>query len=276
MRILIFAPLLTALLCWVSTGMAQQESLGDLAKRVQTEKAQKTRQEKSIDVWEGRLTFRAAPRFIEAQRTLVNRTEINIRNSSARAYRFVFVVKCGDWSKSILGNIESSSGPPSEKAIPVDLASPCKWSDLSLEQIREAEGLEGLEPQPSKVLGIDDAELARQATVQRVVEVPSPANSFESALDRAIDVLTSTNAALAGAHVCTAAAFELLKQVAPQTLDVFRRVEAFNSSDIAAALVLAPPSLRARVDAKLAQYSALAERSHELQHVVLLYVGKCP
>lgn len=96
--------------------------------------------------------------------------EIFVQNSSRRDYRYVFTAKCGEWSKKISANIKGSVAVVMRTTIPVDVPSFCLWSTASLEDFREAEGLEGPEPQPSKVPGIDDAELARQATVQRVVE----------------------------------------------------------------------------------------------------------
>ena len=149
-----------------------QESLGDAARRVRAEKEQRARQHKTVDVYKGFLNFKAIPKFSDVQKQLISRMEIQILNSSTLGYRYALTAKCGEWSKDLLGNIEGSTSPPypREKTISLDLPSPCSWSDASLEQVREAEGLEGPEPQPSKVPGIDDAELARRAKIQKALE----------------------------------------------------------------------------------------------------------
>jgi hypothetical protein len=170
------------LLCSVSFAMAQQEPLGDVARRLSAEKKQAARREISIDVYEGHLTMKATPGFVAANKQLIDRIGIVVRNSSPRAYRYTLVTKCGAWSKSASGNIEGSSTGYKEKTVSFDLQSPCSWSEVSLEQVREAEGLEGPDPVPSKVPGIDDAELARQSKMQLVVE-DGPRNSFSNYRD---------------------------------------------------------------------------------------------
>jgi hypothetical protein len=168
-------------------GAVPQESLADAARRVRAEKEQKGRQRKTVEVYKGFLYFNTIPKFSDIQGQLISRMEIQILNSSTLGYRYVLVAKCGEWSKELSGNIESSPHRPysREKTILLDLPSPCKWSDASLEQVREAEGLEGPEPQPSKVPGIDDAELARRAKIQEAFE-EAPRISI-SELQRRVD-----------------------------------------------------------------------------------------
>jgi hypothetical protein len=162
----------------------QQESLGDVARRIRAEKEQKTRQVKNVDVYQGSLTFKAIPAFSDAQKQSINGMEIRILNSSPLGYRFALTAKCAQWTNTISGNIEGSAGAPKQKTISVDLPSACRWSDASLEQVREAEGLEGPEPHAPKVEGIDDAELARQAKIEKVV-INDPNNSISELLRRA-------------------------------------------------------------------------------------------
>jgi hypothetical protein len=168
-------------------GAVPQESLADAARRVRAEKEQRVRQHKTVDVYKGFLNFKAIPKFSDTQRQLVSRMEIQILNSSTLGYRYALTAKCGEWSKELSGNIESSPHPPysREKTISLDLPSPCGWSYASLENVREAEGLEGPEPQPSKVPGIDDAELARRAKIQEAFE-EAPRISI-SELQRRVD-----------------------------------------------------------------------------------------
>jgi hypothetical protein len=166
------AVVITLACCSAFGGPVPQESLADAAKRVRAEKEQKARQHKTVDVYRGSLNFKAIPKFSDVQKQLISGMEIQVLNSSTLGYRYVLTAKCGEWSKELSGNIESSPNPPysKEKRISLDLPSPCSWSDASLAQVREAEGLEGPEPQPSKVQGIDDAELARRAKMQKTFE----------------------------------------------------------------------------------------------------------
>lgn len=166
-------------------GMAQQESLGDVARRIRAQNEQKARQWKSVDVYQGRLTFKAIPKFADAQKLLINSMEVQIRNSSPKGYRYAFTVKCGEWSKAVSGNIKGTTDSQGEKTNSFDLPAPCNWRDASLDQLREGEGLEGPEPKPSKVPGIDDAELARQSKMETVVE-NTPRNSI-SDLQKRVD-----------------------------------------------------------------------------------------
>ena len=167
-----FAVVITLACCSAFGGPVPQESLADAAKRVRAEKEQKARQHKTVDVYRGFLNFKAIPKFSDVQKQVISAIEIQVLNSSTLGYRYVLTAKCGEWSKELAGNIESSPNPPysKEKRIQLDLPSPCSWSDASLEQVREAEGLEGPEPQPPKVPGIDDAELARRAKIQKASE----------------------------------------------------------------------------------------------------------
>jgi hypothetical protein len=167
-----FAVVITLACCSAFGGPLPQESVADAARRVRAEKEQNARQHKTVDVYRGSLNFKAIPEFSDVQKQLISGIEIQVLNSSALGYRFVLTAKCEEWNKELSGNIESSPNPPysKEKRIRLDLPSPCSWSDVSLEQVREAQGLEGPEPQPPKVPGIDDAELARRAKMQKTFE----------------------------------------------------------------------------------------------------------
>jgi len=142
-----------ALVGGFGTRAVAQESLADAAKRVRANKEQKARQHKTVDVYRGSLNFKAIPKFSDVQEQLITGMEIQVLNSSTLGYRYVLTAKCGEWSKELSGNIESSPNPPysKEKRIQLDLPSPCSWSAASLEEVREAEGLEGPEPQAPKV-----------------------------------------------------------------------------------------------------------------------------
>lgn len=167
--------------------MAQNEPLGDVARRLRAESDQEARQRKSVDVYQGHLTFKVIPKFVDAQKKLINGMEVQVRKSSPNAYRYAFTLKCGEWNKEVPGNIKGSVDSQEEKTNSFDLPLPCNWRDASLDQLREAEGLEGPDPKPSKVPGIDDAELARQEKAREVV----PANSV-SELQRRVDEACKT------------------------------------------------------------------------------------
>ncbi len=162
---------------------ARPPSLAEVARQARALKEQRAQQEKSIDVYEGRLTLKATPKFEDTQNRLINQMEIFVRNSSRRNYRYVFTAKCGDWSKKLSANIKGSSDGTTQASILVDVPATCDWSTAVLSDFREAEGLDGPEARPSKVPGIDDAELARQSAVQRqrIVETYSPADSVSAA-----------------------------------------------------------------------------------------------
>jgi tetratricopeptide (TPR) repeat protein len=165
---------------------ALQPSVADMARQIRVRKEQKSRQERSIDVYEGRLTFRASPKFADVPKQLVSEVEIFVRNSSPRDYRYIFTAKCGEWRRTVSSNIKGSSpGASVQSSILIDVSPPCDWGTTSLEDFKEAEGLAGGEPQPSKVPGVDDAELARRAKIQEVIE-DSPRISI-SELQRRVD-----------------------------------------------------------------------------------------
>jgi tetratricopeptide (TPR) repeat protein len=166
--------------------VAQQPTLGDLARQATALKEQRARQEKSIDIYEGTLTIRVTPKVADTEDTLITHMEVIVGNSSSRDYRYAFTVSCGEWSKNISDNIKGSSEGAFQKVILVDAPSPCDWSTASLVDVMEAEGLDGPEPKPSKMPGVDDAELARQSAVQkqRIVETSSPADSVSAAQAR--------------------------------------------------------------------------------------------
>jgi tetratricopeptide (TPR) repeat protein len=88
---------------------AKEPSVAEAARQIKVSKEQKSRQERSIDVYEGRLTFRAEPRFADVSKQLVNQIEIVVRNSSSKDYRYVFTTKCGEWSETVSSNIKGSS-----------------------------------------------------------------------------------------------------------------------------------------------------------------------
>lgn len=155
---------------------AGQPSIADVARQVRAAKEQRSRQEKSIQVYEGQLSIAASPKFTDSEKQTINQTEILVRNSSRRDYRYVFTVKCGAWTKKVSSNLAGSAKGLSQKPILLDVPIPCDWSALTLDDFKEAQGLEGPEPQPSKVPGIDDAEVTRREATRKQMAIGSPSS----------------------------------------------------------------------------------------------------
>lgn len=121
---------------------------------------------KRVDVYQGQLTVVALPRLADTSKQLIDRMRISVSNSSSRGYRFLFAVRCGQWSKTVSGSIEGVTPAPLvfevKRDFSFDVTPQCKLTDTSLEEIKEAEGTSGPEPTSSQVPGVDDAELLRR------------------------------------------------------------------------------------------------------------------
>jgi hypothetical protein len=121
---------------------------------------------KEVDVYQGQLFVAAVPSFADPSKQLIDRMRVFVRNSSPRGYRFLFAVRCGEWSKSVSGSIEGVM--PEAQVLKVkrdfsfDVTPQCKLTESSLEEIKEAEGTSGPEPKSSQVPGVDDGELLRR------------------------------------------------------------------------------------------------------------------
>ncbi len=121
---------------------------------------------KRVDVYQGQLFVDAFPGFADSSKQLIDRMRISVTNSSPRGYRFLFTVRCGEWSKTVSGSIEGVTPAPSafnvKRDFSFDVTPHCKLTDSSLEEIKEAEGTSGPEPTSSQLPGVDDAELVRR------------------------------------------------------------------------------------------------------------------
>jgi len=121
---------------------------------------------KEVDVYQGQLFVAAVPSFADPSKQLIDRMRVFVRNSSPRGYRFLFAVRCGEWSKSVSGSIEGVR--PEAQVLKVkqdfsfDVSPRCKLTESSMEEIKEAEGISGPEPTSSQLPGVDDAELVRR------------------------------------------------------------------------------------------------------------------